>query len=236
MKTWSREGLLRLSRKVKKLRSKKTVSRDELVPGDHIFSDRKSSLYYHHGIYVGNDKVIHHPGKKTTPDNTPCDKCGFKHEEEGIVITCLDCFLQGQSLHRYNYLSIWKYYKSSERGGGDPWLMFESKPADEVVKKAYDILQKQNFGKYNFLLNNCEDFAFSCKSQLGLKISLQVQTMNLMLAFIFFGGPIYPIGISGAYYFLVAKGTFLYVKYVSDRINEKYERFWSKKAKMPLLF
>jgi cell wall-associated NlpC family hydrolase len=43
----------------------------ELRPGDHIYTDRNLKTYYHHGIYIGNDRVIHltkvsshHPAKQ----------------------------------------------------------------------------------------------------------------------------------------------------------------------------
>ncbi|KAM0030194.1 putative LRAT domain-containing protein [Helianthus debilis subsp. tardiflorus] len=35
------------------------VDRDELKPGDHIYTWRTAFTYAHHGIYVGGNKVIH---------------------------------------------------------------------------------------------------------------------------------------------------------------------------------
>ncbi|KAJ0014888.1 hypothetical protein Pint_20443 [Pistacia integerrima] len=37
----------------------KTSTPSMLNPGDHIFSNRARILYYHDGIYVGDDMVIH---------------------------------------------------------------------------------------------------------------------------------------------------------------------------------
>ncbi|XP_022720038.1 uncharacterized protein LOC111277873 isoform X2 [Durio zibethinus] len=71
----------------------KTVRRDALRPGDHIYSDRTLRLYFHHGIYVGDDMVIHLMGPSKIYDRPPCKKCGFK-PQTGIFKTCLDCFLE----------------------------------------------------------------------------------------------------------------------------------------------
>merc|ERR1712183_216611 len=35
------------------------VQRESLKPGDHIYPWRTAYIYAHHGIYVGDDKVIH---------------------------------------------------------------------------------------------------------------------------------------------------------------------------------
>jgi hypothetical protein len=32
---------------------------EELQRGDHICTDRNLKSYYHHGIYIGGDRVIH---------------------------------------------------------------------------------------------------------------------------------------------------------------------------------
>ena len=34
----------------------------DLLPGDHIYVKRKGRFYYHHGIYIGGNKVIHTAG------------------------------------------------------------------------------------------------------------------------------------------------------------------------------
>jgi len=33
-----------------------------IIPGDHIFVDRQGGLYQHHGIYIGNNQVVHYAG------------------------------------------------------------------------------------------------------------------------------------------------------------------------------
>ncbi|KAI7754301.1 hypothetical protein M8C21_024817, partial [Ambrosia artemisiifolia] len=49
------EGLME---EMKQILSNK-IHISQLKPGDHIYSWRKAWLYAHHGIYVGDDKVIH---------------------------------------------------------------------------------------------------------------------------------------------------------------------------------
>ncbi|XP_022720039.1 uncharacterized protein LOC111277873 isoform X3 [Durio zibethinus] len=82
----------------------KTVRRDALRPGDHIYSDRTLRLYFHHGIYVGDDMVIHLMGPSKIYDRPPCKKCGFK-PQTGIFKTCLDCFLEVGTANRQMKLS-----------------------------------------------------------------------------------------------------------------------------------
>ncbi|KAL4301729.1 hypothetical protein GQ457_10G013920 [Hibiscus cannabinus] len=142
----------------------KTVRRDDLMPGDHIFSNRAFRLYYHHGIYVGDDMVIHLMGPSKVYNKAACKKCGFK-PQSGIFKTCLDCFLEGHSLYRYKYDVSYLKLLFKRSGSCSIW---ECKPAKEVVETAHRLLKDQSFGSYNFLLNNCEDFAVYCKTGMAM--------------------------------------------------------------------
>ncbi|XWS57706.1 hypothetical protein CRYUN_Cryun09bG0196600 [Craigia yunnanensis] len=150
--------------------------RDSLRPGDHIYSDRCLRVYFHHGIYVGkatvtnssnvvkeiNDAVIHFMGVGKSSSKLPCETCGHNSRTIGVVITCLDCFLEGQSLYVYKYDV--PYLKLRFKRSGT-CSVNPSRPVDEVLKTALDYLKDQNFGKkYNFFFNNCEDFATRCKT------------------------------------------------------------------------
>ncbi|XP_022720158.1 retinoic acid receptor responder protein 3-like [Durio zibethinus] len=131
----------------------------EPEPGDHIYSERSGGLYYHHGIYVGDDMVIHlmAPPIIYNRFSDPCQKCGYKRNfSSGVIKTCLRCFLDGHSLHVCEYRF--------------------SKPAHEVITMATDCLEwNYLFGPYNLLTNNCEHFAVFCKT--GSKESDQVKTI-----------------------------------------------------------
>ncbi|HIJ58045.1 MAG TPA: lecithin retinol acyltransferase family protein [Deltaproteobacteria bacterium] len=51
-----------------------------LLPGDHICVRRRSRFYTHHGIYIGNGKVIHFSGsvrEKKDPKVQETDLSGF---------------------------------------------------------------------------------------------------------------------------------------------------------------
>jgi len=62
-----------------------------LLPGDHIYVKRKTRFYTHHGIYIGDGKVIHFTGsirEKVDPE---------------VRETNLSRFLKGDKLKRRNY-------------------------------------------------------------------------------------------------------------------------------------
>ncbi|KAK9914684.1 hypothetical protein M0R45_038446 [Rubus argutus] len=55
------------------------IDRKSLTPGDHILTYRKLHSYSHHGIFIGEDRVIHyHKTKEAGRSRTtkPCRNCG----------------------------------------------------------------------------------------------------------------------------------------------------------------
>ncbi|KAI9073138.1 hypothetical protein K1719_044915 [Acacia pycnantha] len=126
------------------------IDREELKPGDHIYSWREAYIYAHHGIYVGEGMVIHFTrggqeiGTGTVLDrlllsssltrsaNNPCPKCGDQSNLNARGGTC---------------------------------TLAPSDPPKDVVPRARYLLQN-GFGVYNALENNCEDFAIYCKTGL----------------------------------------------------------------------
>lgn len=143
-----------------------------LIPeGLHIYVHRP--LYTHHGIYIGDGKAIHFVGPKAGPTRA-CKKCGFsRNTGHGVVETCLECFLDGGFLCRYNYdvprmiLSI-----TSHTMCPNCTTTERSKSGSEIVETAKEKL-KEGFGKYNLLSNNCEHFATFCST--GTAFSQQVK-------------------------------------------------------------
>ncbi|XVF42238.1 hypothetical protein PTKIN_Ptkin01aG0344700 [Pterospermum kingtungense] len=117
-------------------------------PGDHIYMTTSDGHYHYHGIYVGDDMVIHvlgPPYREIGPSN--CQKCRnkIKCNSDLIAKTCLDCFLDGRPLQFAEY--------------GD------TKPANDVVETATDLLENHGFGgRHNMAAYNTEDFAYYCKS------------------------------------------------------------------------
>ncbi|MBA0816721.1 hypothetical protein Gohar_001351, partial [Gossypium harknessii] len=94
-----------------------------------------------------------------------CPKCFHESHELGVVITCLDCFHEGNTIHRYEYeVSLLSFtFKSS-----GSCSTFTSSEPDVVIKRAYSFLHKKNFGEYSLLFNNCEHFATKCKTGTAL--------------------------------------------------------------------
>ncbi|CAA7042447.1 unnamed protein product [Microthlaspi erraticum] len=160
------------------------ISRDELKPGDHIYSWRNAYLYSHHGIYVGDGKVIHftcrgglESGTGTVLDkiivssvpnhgcgNNPCPNCGDQSKLDGVISSCLDCFLAGGNLYLYEYGVSKALLMANPRGG--TCTTATSDPPGEVVFRAKFLLLHKGFGVYDLLNNNCEDFAIYCKTGL----------------------------------------------------------------------
>ncbi|KAL1205809.1 Protein LEAD-SENSITIVE 1 [Cardamine amara subsp. amara] len=160
------------------------ISRDELKAGDHIYSWRTAFIYSHHGIYVGDEKVIHftrggglETGTGTFLDkfisssvsnhagrDTPCPKCGDQSILDGVISSCLDCFLAGGNLYLFEYNVSPVMFLATQRGG--TCTIAPSDPCDEVISRAKFLLLRNGFGAYHLFENNCEDFAIYCKTSL----------------------------------------------------------------------
>ncbi|TYG38315.1 hypothetical protein ES288_D13G212500v1 [Gossypium darwinii] len=131
----------------------------ELKPGDHIYTKCFGGLYDHRGIYVGKAKVKNpRTGKKEQIENgvihllgldkngkaktyqPQCPKCFHESHELRVVLTCLDCFHEGNTIHRYEYeVSLLSFtFKSS-----GSCSTFTSSEPDVVIKRAYSFLHKK---------------------------------------------------------------------------------------------
>ncbi|TKW11601.1 hypothetical protein SEVIR_6G242600v4 [Setaria viridis] len=159
------------------------VERSEIKAGDHIYTWRAGYTYSHHGIYVGGSKVVHFTRKKEAgtagldsaiavssllsqgPDECPTfPDCGFQLPDSGVVLTCLDCFLRGGALHRFEYGAPPAVFLAKLRGGTCTTACADGGP-DAAVRRAMHLLQN-GFGDYDVFENNCEDFALYCKTGL----------------------------------------------------------------------
>ena len=76
--------------KTDRLRSKR-LTEEDLLPGDHICVRRSGKFYTHHGIYMGNRKIIHFAGSISEKIDPTV------HE------TDLSTFLKGGILRRHDY-------------------------------------------------------------------------------------------------------------------------------------
>ncbi|KAL3825276.1 hypothetical protein ACJIZ3_021305 [Penstemon smallii] len=153
------------------------VERSEIAAGDHIYSWRTAFIYSHHGIYVGENLVVHfiNPDRNSSANSSfPCSSslitnfpttcsnpgCDFTKDKNGVTISCLDCFLGNGSLYRYQYGVSWYTRMAKVRGG--TCTSAKSDPEDIVVHRAKYLLH-HGFGDYDVISNNCEDFALYCK-------------------------------------------------------------------------
>ncbi|KAL0887787.1 hypothetical protein Bca101_011770 [Brassica carinata] len=135
------------------------------------------------GIYVGDGKVIHFTrrggleiGTGTYLDtiiqvsvprhggDNPCPNCGDQSILDGVISSCLDCFLAGGNLYLYQYDVSKAILVAKQRGG--TCTTAPSDPPEEVVHRARYLLSGNGFGEYHLLDNNCEDFAIYCKTGL----------------------------------------------------------------------
>lgn len=136
------------------------------------------------GIYVGNNEVIHFTcggGLETRTgtfvDNiivssvpnhggdNPCLNCGDQSNLDGVISSCLDCFLAGGNLYLFEYGVSKPIFMAKPRGG--TCSTATSNSSDETIHRArYLLTKKKGFGVYDLLKNNCEDFAIYCKTGL----------------------------------------------------------------------
>ncbi|KAK7397451.1 hypothetical protein VNO78_18623 [Psophocarpus tetragonolobus] len=154
------------------------VERNEIKPGDHIYTYRAVFTYSHHGVFVGGSKVVHFRPERNLksmtetssnpddPTSNPCPcfpDCGFRQPNSGVVLSCLDCFLRNGSLYCFEYEVSPSVFLSKIRGG--TCTTASSDPPETVIHRAMYLLQN-GFGNYDVFQNNCEDFALYCKTGL----------------------------------------------------------------------
>ncbi|XP_024990128.1 uncharacterized protein LOC112524512 [Cynara cardunculus var. scolymus] len=177
------------------------VDKSQIKPGDHIYSWRKAWLYAHHGIYVGDEKVIHFTrggGQEigtgtvldrillsSSPSNSgdPCLKCGDQSNADGVIASCLDCFLSGGDLYLFRYSVSPIIFLAKARGG--TCTLANCDPPEDVVHRAQFLLEN-GFGGYNIFKNNCEDFAIYCKTGILVFTTISVGRSGQAASFLAF--------------------------------------------------
>ncbi|KAH7538371.1 hypothetical protein FEM48_Zijuj03G0192400 [Ziziphus jujuba var. spinosa] len=121
-------------------------------------------------------------GMSDPPQPKTCENCrGEQQAEEkkgeGIVVkTCLDCFLDGHGLFRYEFEVSISNFLLQVPG------TCTTGPANErhtVINRAYKMHKTNGFGAYHILNNNCETFAVYCKT--GIPYSVQVMFVEITL-------------------------------------------------------
>ncbi|CAG7911125.1 unnamed protein product, partial [Brassica rapa] len=152
------------------------ITREKLQPGDHIYTWRIARAYAHHGIYVGDGKVVHYThigGPQSgipvslTPKHRMCLICKDHSSFKGgkVLISCLDCFLAGGKLYLFKY-NVSKTAFLAKPRGGTSTLAPSDPPEDVLVRANFHLHIDGWFGDYDLRENNCEDFAIYCKTGL----------------------------------------------------------------------
>jgi len=67
------------------------LTEEDLKQGDHIYVRRVGLLYSHHGIYAGEETVIHFKGEDKEKQNPV------------VILTGIESFLNGGKLRKRNY-------------------------------------------------------------------------------------------------------------------------------------
>ena len=117
------------------------------VRGDHIRVCRMNGLYYHHGIFISADEVIHFTGDD--------DDSVLDWSKAHVIKTDLQKFLRGGTVEV-------KEYTDAE--------LDDLYPVEGIVSYARTCLGDDG---YNLIFNNCEHFANACT--LGKYRSRQVE-------------------------------------------------------------
>ncbi|CAB4283618.1 unnamed protein product [Prunus armeniaca] len=95
----------------------------------------------------------------------PCAKCGHDpNMKRGVLRTCIDCFLKGHHLLRFEYEVSRLHFIFKHKGTCSTECCYSN---EETIRRATEIFNKEvhgkGFGDYNLLDNNCENFASFCK-------------------------------------------------------------------------
>ncbi|CAM6096417.1 unnamed protein product [Calypogeia fissa] len=150
------------------------IRKNDLRPADHIYAPRFGHVYSHHGIYMGGDKVMHFTSASKLGSlggsSNPCPYCGTSSESEGVVLSCLDCFLKDAPLRRHKYGTLPEGSVSDKDRWGlrgkqtaSVWdvqsgVRGTSAPADTVemtlYRAQYLYESEAGFGEYDLVANN----------------------------------------------------------------------------------
>ncbi|CAI0548305.1 unnamed protein product, partial [Linum tenue] len=151
------------------------------------------------GIYVGDGNVIQFTrgagqeigtglfidhiifSSLSRSSDSPCPNCGDQSSLDGVIRSCLDCFLWGGELYLFEYGVSPTFFLAKARGG--TCTLAAADPPEDVLHRASFLLEN-GFGGYCLFRNNCEDFAIYCKTGLIVFTSISVGRSGQAASFI----------------------------------------------------
>lgn len=97
-----------------------------------------------------------------TPSKKLCPTCTQQEQGQGVISSCLNCFLAGGILCRFEYAVNPAVFLLQRAG---TCTLASADPDEDVIHRATRLLDN-GFGSYSVIKNNCEDFAIYCKTGL----------------------------------------------------------------------
>ena len=126
------------------------------------------------GLEIGTGTVLDRYIFSSSPSHSshnPCLRCGDQSRLDGVISSCIDCFLADGDLYLFHY-SISPAIFLAKARGGTCTLAAADPPADVIHRASF--LLHNGFGVYHIFRNNCEDFAIYCKTGLLVNTSISV--------------------------------------------------------------
>ncbi|URE31237.1 hypothetical protein MUK42_03456 [Musa troglodytarum] len=163
------------------------IGKESLKPGDHIYSWRTAYIYAHHGLYVGDDKVIHFTRGRVAP--APIE-LSARHAPTNHWSRGSDVFLSQLFPRRRRPIPLRVRRQSCTVSRQGPrWNMHlaASDPSEMVIHRAKYLLNN-GFRCYSVFKTNCEDFAIYCKT--GLLVAERGVVGQSGQAISIIGGPL----------------------------------------------
>ncbi|PWA67932.1 NC domain-containing family protein [Artemisia annua] len=103
--------------------------------------------------------------------------CGYRQPDSGVIVSCLNCFIDAGFLYRFQYGVGKLSYVSKIHGG--TCTTAKSDPPNEVIDRALYLLHN-GFGSYDVVKNNCEDFALYCTTGLVIRGKVVYNSLSMV--------------------------------------------------------